>query len=243
MDLERDISLELLAGMPIKIQDSLYVYQYIIKQIIVNIGIEKYNLYLSLLLIDEDYIEETLNKDDLNITPYEFTLVNCLHNIDFRNLLLEAYKVFLKYEVVFDKQYGLICIANDNPISIDLELYQKIQQILRKSNYIPEPEKYDPANEKAKEFIKKLKKNRRNAKKYIKSEFTLADVISGVKWRSGESYRNIFNLTMYQLYDGLSRLQVIDNYDNTMFGIYTGNIDSKKIDSKLSWFKAIDKNK
>ena len=33
----------------------------------------------------------------------------------------------------------------------------------------------------------------------------------------------------------------MQSYNNTMLGVYTGNIDAKKIDMKgLSWFGAID---
>lgn len=239
-----NIDLELLAGMPIKIQEGIYIHQFTIKEIIKEIGTSKYNQCLSLLLIDEDYIEEVLDRDDLEIPPYIFIIQNCIHNIEFQQLICNAYEVFLKCEVVFDDEYGLVFMTKDNqPVALDEGLYKNIQRILRKSNCIPEPEKYSPANEKAKEFIKKLKRNKRMAKKNIKSEFTLADIISGIKWKSGESYSNVFNLTMYQLYDGLSRLQIIDNYDNTMLGVYTGSIKVKNNDAKeINWFKSIDKN-
>lgn len=236
-----NMSLELLAGLPIKIQDNLFVYQFTIKEIISEIGMDVYNSYLSLLLIDSDYIEDILDNDEIEINPYEFVMINCLKNNEFQQIICEAYKLFLKQDMFFDEQCGLYCIVNNSPILIDLDIYQKTQYILRKVNCIPEPDKYDPGNEKAKEFIKRLKKNKRNAQKNTKSEFTLVDIISGIKWKSGESYKNVFGLTMYQLYDGLSRLQIIDDYDNTMLGIYTGNIDTKNNKIKLNWFKTIDK--
>ncbi len=236
-----NIDLELLAGIPVKVHGNLYIHQFTIREIMKEIGIDKYNSSLSLLLIDEDYIEEALDNYDLDVTTYEFVIINCINNIEFQQMICEAYKMFCKCDVVFDNEYGIVFVTENNPTILNLDIYSQIQKILRDMHSIPEPEKYTPANDKAKEFIKKLKRNKRNARKLVKSDFTLADIISGVKWKSGETYESIFNLTMYQLYDGLNRLQIIDNYENTMLGIYTGNIDTKNNDIKVNWFKSIDK--
>lgn len=234
--------LELLSGMPILVYENIHIKQFTIREIIKEIGMDVYNTNLSLLLIDEDYIEEVLDDYEIEINPYEFVLANCISSEEFADKICGAYSMFLDCDVVFDDEYGIVLVADKEPVVLNLEMYNYIQNTLRNAHSIPEPKKYAPGNEMAKEFIKKLKRNKRNARKIAKSDFTLADIVSGVKWKSGETYESIFNLTMYQLYDGLDRLQIIDNYENTMLGVYTGNIDTKKNDIKVSWFKTIEKD-
>lgn len=49
-------------------------------------------------------------------------------------------------------------------------------------------------------------------------------------------YSSVWNLTIYQLLDAVRRISNTDSVQHTMMGIYTGNIDPKKIPQKqLNW--------
>ncbi len=99
-------------------------------------------------------------------------------------------------------------------------------------------EEYNPANEEARKIIEKIKENKKNAPK-PKELITLSSMISGLGWKANNiNIFNVWDLTVYQLYDGLNRLKIIDDYQFTLSGIYAGTIDSGKINLKdINWMK------
>jgi len=64
-------------------------------------------------------------------------------------------------------------------------------------------------------------------------------MISGLGWKANNiNIFDVWDLTVYQLYDGLNRLKIIDDYQFTLSGIYAGTIDSGKINLKdINWMK------
>ena len=81
------------------------------------------------------------------------------------------------------------------------------------------------------------REQRRITKGRFKSKTTLKSIMSSISWNSNINIFQIWKLTLYQLYDGLSSKVKRDNYDNIMLGIYTGNIKNDSIDfNKESWF-------
>jgi hypothetical protein len=89
-----------------------------------------------------------------------------------------------------------------------------------------------------KSYIKAQKAKIRNAKPE-----GLDNIISAVAWKSPNlSIKEIFDISIYQLYDGYFRLIKIDNYENTMRGLYSGSIDTSKtkIDfDKINWASSL----
>jgi hypothetical protein len=48
-------------------------------------------------------------------------------------------------------------------------------------------------------------------------------------------------ITLYELYDGLKRVHVVDNVSSLFMGIYSGSIDAKSIkDKDLVWMRQKD---
>lgn len=64
----------------------------------------------------------------------------------------------------------------------------------------------------------------------------MSNIVSSVVSRNNRTWDYVFSLTVYRLYDELYRAMRIDEVNQLMNGIYSGNVDGKKIDnSKLSW--------
>lgn len=64
----------------------------------------------------------------------------------------------------------------------------------------------------------------------------MSNVVSSVVSKNNRTWEYVFSLTVYRLYDELYRAMKIDEANQLMNGIYTGNIDSSKINkSNLSW--------
>ena len=65
--------------------------------------------------------------------------------------------------------------------------------------------------------------------------------MSAVKVRMGYTKDYVRNMGIYEFTDDVQRLQVIHNADALIHGMYSGMIDTKKIDKKeLNWLKEIE---
>jgi hypothetical protein len=135
---------------------------------------------------------------------------------------------------------GLIYFGEPSVESIlTEEKFEYIKKLVRIANNLSEPEEYVAGNEKARKLIEKIKRNREKSKQPVKQNINLHSTISAVGWKA-QSFKFISELTIYQLYEGFNRLGYIDNYNFTMTGIYTGNIDGSKIKlPEINWANII----
>lgn len=90
-----------------------------------------------------------------------------------------------------------------------------------------------------------IKINRDEISKSQKKEFesSLQPLISSMVNHSGFKYdlSQVRNLTFYQFMDSVSRISLIASSTLYSQGIYTGNVDRKKIDNKaLNWLRKIE---
>lgn len=102
-------------------------------------------------------------------------------------------------------------------------------------------DEYHAGNSKAKEMMDKIRKGKASKPKK-KPVIDFHSIISGLSWRTtgGVNLFNIFDLTIYQFYDGYYRLENIDHYNSILTGIYTGNIDAKNIKMQdINWARII----
>lgn len=267
--MEKDISLQLLAGLPIEIKNIGKIHQLKLKEIAV-IGEQKYNEYLSVISFNKSSlsipIDDEKQKEEIDkLTDFQIILFLCLQDENFRNILLKSLKFFFKKEVYFDNQIGFFVFGkvkitkkkiNIKKIIKPQKLQKKkckykkvitenkfneIKNVIKQSNCLRELEKEEeikPGNERAKKFIEMLKLKKQNAPKT--NDINLISIISSIAWRSHIGINSVWDLTIYQLYDAFYRLDVIDNYDKTLTGIYAGTIDGKKINlKKINWAKFI----
>lgn len=225
---KNDIELRLLAGMEIEL-DGGYIRSPKIKDII-EIGEKKYNQYISYLLIDKDNFDFKGNRDE--ISNFYLVYFNCYHNEEFKDIFFNALKFiygvtptlsFYKEELFFyfKNEFRDWKLTNEN-----FDDFQEIVKIA--TNTRIEKEDYNPGNEKAAKFIEKLKAIKANRPK-PKEKINLHSIINGLSWRSNDiNIFNIFDLTIYQLYQGFFASEKIDNYQFTLQGMYFGTVDIKK---------------
>lgn len=238
---EDDLSLKLLAGIPIIIEDLGEIYFPKLREIII-FGEQKYNQLLSCLLVTKDLFEQLKNED---LTSLEIAMIYCYQDKQFKEIFLKAFSMFFQKELLVDTKGFFYFKEGENKIHILPEQFNDIQFILKKANNIQiktEPE-YNPGNERAAKFIQKMLKTKKN-KPVPKNKTDLHSIISGLAWKANNvNIFNIFDLTIYQLYDAFYRLENIDNYHYTLSGIYAGTVDGKKIDIKnINWFNKIKFN-
>lgn len=228
--------LRLLKGDPIEV-DGIMVYPLTLGEI-VELGEEKYNQYLAVLISEPDDFDEL--KEEKGIEFFDLICFYCLSNKIYRDLVLQALSLFFGETVYFHDK--LMCFFMEDERVVDRENYEKIIEILKMQNFINEKkDEYRPANKQARELLKIIKENKKMVAQAKKNRSDLASIISGVVWKSGNvDIHNVWSLTVYQLYDAYFRLMQIDNHSQTMGGVYAGTIDSKKINfDDLSWAKII----
>lgn len=139
-------------------------------------------------------------------------------------------------EVNYHSEFGryMVYISDTEFIWVDTDMLKSIFDMIKKMYCIPEPDTSkdeiifdnDEVAQKFAEFFEAEK----DMKDDIVDGVTMGSMIEYVSNKSPSlNIINIWNLTMWQLHRNYVRLQMIDNYDNTMRGIYAGTIDSKKI--------------
>ncbi|MED1863230.1 hypothetical protein P4V41_07160 [Fictibacillus nanhaiensis] len=242
---ESDIQLKLLAGLPISIDGLGQLRQLPLKEI-VNMDESVYNQHLSVLLFDKTNIEQLQDQDASN---YEMLIAVSYQDINFREMFIKGLELFFneKANFFFNENYAFFYLGEiDEERVLSAERLETMQKLLKKINNLQEKkeeEAYNPGNEMARKFIEKLKKIKAEAPKK-KESINLHSLVSGLAWKSHSiNINSIWDLTIYQIYDGFSRTQSIENYDNVMRGIYAGTINGKDIDlSKINWANIIKIN-
>jgi hypothetical protein len=130
--------------------------------------------------------------------------------------------------------------------------FDDIVEAVRLQNYLTRPEKKskskdeNPADEETRKLMEHIKKMKEKVeeKKKMKSQAEgkddedadIADIISAVSAKSNSINKlNIWELTICQMYDEYSRLELIDNYDFSIRAMMAGaeNVDLKHWSSKL----------
>lgn len=148
---------------------------------------------------------------------------------------------FTKLKVVRNPQNGLIVLVDrEAGVVIDQLIYERIVNYLRSVHGLKKKV------EKAKNAITKrilIEEDRRNIEMNKNKPYKsfLTPLVSAVKVRMGYTKEYVRNMGIYEFTDDIARLQIINNADALLRGMYSGMIDTKKIDKKeLNWMKEIE---
>lgn len=235
-----DISLRLIANIPISIENVSGIQSPKLSSII-SLGYQRYNESLSSLLLDKNRIEEF---KDVEGSSFILTCLYFLQDEYFRNTFKTGIRLMTGYDVHLKEDSENPVLSLNDQCFLNEDNFNTFQKVVRLANKVEineKEEEFEAGNSKAREMIEKIKRGKKN-KPEKKPIVNLHSLISGLSWKStsGINITNIFDLTIYQLYDGYHRVEKIEHYNNTVTGIYTGNIDAKKINmNDLNWAKII----
>ena len=121
---------------------------------------------------------------------------------------------------------------------IDIGVYTQIRKYFMDMNNRSEKETYNPGNDTTMKFLIEQERKKRKREERRGHKSYLAPQISSLVWASGRSFEDVYNLYLYQFFDGLLRINKIKSYDNICFGYYAGNIETSsfnKIKESLNW--------
>lgn len=128
---------------------------------------------------------------------------------------------------------------DENPIVITPIVYEVLTTYIRKMHNFKK--EYRPAgNEMARRAMIRVARQDMELAKNKPHESFLRPVISAVKCRQGYSMDYIKNMGVFELFDDLSRLNIIVQADAALGGMYSGFVDTKKMDKTvLNWTRNI----
>ena len=139
-----------------------------------------------------------------------------------------------------NKVNGDIVLANkETGVIIDKMIYLRIVSYLRKlHNITPKIER--AANEMTKKVLIEEDRNkiRLNQEKPFKSY--LLPLISAVKVKQGYTKEYVRNMGLYEFFDDIARMSLINNADHLLSAAYAGTIDMKKLNKQdFNWMKEL----
>lgn len=147
---------------------------------------------------------------------------------------------FSKFKPFRNKQNDEIVLVDaESGIMIDQLIYMRMMSFLRKlHNITPKPEKAKGKRAKQAMIDEDRRNSELNSNKPFKSY--LLPLISSVKVKQGYTKDYVKNMGLFEFFDDVNRIGVINNSDHLMSAAYAGTIDMKKIDKKeLNWMREL----
>ena len=231
----RDVELEfkLVLGKPLLVEKVGFLYPLSINEID-GIGLMTYYQLVSLLTCDEEEIKKSTGQD---LKTMDYILKICLETKESRDMILSFLTILFKEEV-YIHEIGLFCLGEKdkkNVRTINLINYEEIKKIIKLQNCIKEVEK---KSEKVRKFEDRLAVMR---KKYGKeNETTLVEILSAISAKHPSiNLLNIGELTIFQIYNQLNRLSMIEAYQFN-FDCMINGASSDDASKTKHWSSRID---
>ena len=219
---------------------------------IANLGYDIYNLYLSILLMTpEDYYKHYQNSSptiESKMSIYQLII----HNNDLLEILRQTLSFFFVEIVIYNvKDQTFYTYQNQDDITskkpigfIDKNNYQAICDVILQRNAIVKNATDEDAskmkNKIALQMYLKLKKHEEEQKKNKSNKkIEIPNLISVMSiYHNSLNMLNIWDLTIYQLYDQFQRQQLKHIYDIQSTAISVWGDEKNKFDCS-QWYKTI----
>ena len=221
-----------------------------------------YQYYLNILLVDAEQLFSMANKsDDYNSMSDEERFALNVFDIfvgDDRliSLLETSLNFFIKEDVLFSKEYGVFEVKTNVVIKsndgnedkyttiglIDRENFADVVSVICKRNNIKTKELHDVKKVKSKKalaILEKLKKGREAKTVKADKDMDLGNIISAVANKSQSlNIVNIWDLTIYQLWDCFARVNNNNAYDINAASVSAWGDKDKKFDFG-GWYRRL----
>lgn len=214
---------------------------------IVEIGYTEHMSRLRLLCLDRREIVSDEFIEQFDKVPI-YAIWQTFGNEDMQEKYIRSLEYFLDLRYsgidVIDEE-KIVLVFNDEVI-VDRDTYNEIIYTIKKQNAYTESvddklKESTATTDKAKKILEKLHKNKKKVEEIKKKDDTsnatkidFYSIISSVSTKSSNiSKFNIWDLTLYQLYDEFERLQILDSYNTSILAMVQG----AKIDDLEHWAK------
>ena len=228
-----------------------------------QIGYLQYNGYLSILLLTPENYFKSINKDSFekyqaldDETKIKMSMFEImLSNKDLLYSYLDVFNFFFEEYVAFDPNAKVFCIYNsqedienkEKPLGIiNSNTFSDICDIILQRNSIFKNcanEEYKKVkNKRALEILKKLKNGQteQNKKNQLDKKVELSNVISALSaYHNNLNMVNIWDLTVFQLYDQFKRLQNNSIFNMNSMSVSVWGDKDNKFDA-TRWYQLMD---
>jgi len=251
-------SLNLMTGTDILIDNySVKIHQPSMKEISI-IGEERFFKSLNLFIVEYDDLKQNLiddlvtnngdiGEEDLdtikNFNDLDILLLLCRSDEETTRILSDMFNLIFKdYKFEFLKTELTMTITDTEGaiVTMDIDLFNNIKNIISQIfifNKLFDKDKYNPANDRAKEIIKKLEKSKKKIEAQNdspnKADSFFANLIS-ILGVTGQNVNEISNLTIYQLYNQFERYNLYMQYNQSLQAAIAG----AKVEI-IDWFTQI----
>ena len=199
-----------------------------------------YNLVsvLTAMPIDLMVQLEDAGIDFMSINEYELFLLMFAGFKDQDTSLIFGDLDLSKFKIAVNEQNGNMVLRDEeNDIKIDRAIHSQIAGVLRKIHHL-EKNRRKPANDEAKEVMLKRARDKMKRRKNRKEDSQLEALI--VAMVNTEQYKYDFEgtreLSIYQFNESARQVIKKVDYDNRMYGVYTGSINAKDLSQDdLNW--------
>lgn len=181
---------------------------------------------------------DDLGIDFTEVTDYDLFLLlfNGLKDSD-SSMMFRGLKIS-DYSIAQDPETGSLFLRNlkDGHI-IDRAVYLQISAVLRKMHHI-EKNRRKPANDDAKSYMLQRAREKQNRNKNRKTDSQIESLIVAMVNAPEFKYdfESVRNLTIYQFNESVRQIIKRVDYDNRMFGVYSGTINVKEMSQDdLNW--------
>jgi hypothetical protein len=229
-----DLDLKLLAGLPLEVEDIIIEPKKLREIIGMNYSV--YNKHIGFLTITHTdlYSKETLEEYQELKKVTIFDVLVFLAGEELKQEFINSLHYFLgTYKHEIDSESGILILEKGKKdyYFLNSSRFARIVDYIKFQNCIEEPkEKIEeqPVDEKTRKILEKLQKGKQEATKLqsknnTESNIDFYSIISAVSTKShGINKLNIWDLTIYQLYDEYKRLSLIDNYETSIQAIMNG---------------------
>lgn len=144
------------------------------------------------------------------------------------------------FDIGVNEETGKVALVNkEQDIIIDRLAYSEIASVLRKIHHL-EKNRKKPANKDAKEYMlerakKKLKRNK-NRTEDSQLESLIIAMVNTEQFKY--DFESVKDISIYQFNESVRQIIKKVDYDNRMFGVYSGTISTKDLSQEdLSWLK------
>lgn len=199
-----------------------------------------YNIVYTLTAMPADMMVQLddVGIDFAQINEYELFLIlfNSLKSQD--TSLVFGDLDLRKFQVGINEQNGnVVLIDTENDIRIDRAIHDKIASTLRSIHHL-EKNRHTPGNEDAREYMLKrarAKLRRQMSKKSLSQlESLIIAMVNTEQFKYG--FEGTLELSIYQFNESVKQIIKKVDYDNRMYGVYSGTINVKELSQDdLNW--------
>lgn len=145
-----------------------------------------------------------------------------------------------KFELAENTENSTIVLLDkENDIVIDRAIYNQIAGVLRDIHHLEKNTK-KPGNEEARKYMieraRKKQKKKAREKAYSQLEPLIISMVNTEQFKY--DFEGTRSLSIYQFNESVRQVINKVDYDNRMYGVYTGSIDAKSLSQdQLNWIK------